>query len=202
MREDFIGIDTKRTTQVIGYLLKMSDGRQNKLKLIKLIWAADRYHIRNYGRTITRTEYFAMPYGPVNSLADNIVSMNTSFLSLAQADYVDDYLAVRDTYDIVLKDSTLGEEYLSDSDKEALDFAFNTFGKIEKYKLAKIISHKYPEWFKHKDVEVNQTSRLMNFEDFFENPDNDEYFSMDEDRLNIIKEEYMESLMIKESLGF
>ena len=43
---------------------------------IKLIFFADRYHIRKYGRPITNDEYLAMDFGPVNSGVKDIAEMS------------------------------------------------------------------------------------------------------------------------------
>lgn len=42
------------------------------MKALQLVYFADRYHLRKFGRPITNDEYFAMPYGPVASGAKDI----------------------------------------------------------------------------------------------------------------------------------
>jgi hypothetical protein len=43
------------------------------MKAYKLLWLADRYHLRQYGRTITGDTYFALPLGLIPSDAKNIL---------------------------------------------------------------------------------------------------------------------------------
>ena len=66
MESRAVSNEVVKITQSLGFLLSLDDNhRMNKLKLVKLIWAADRYHLRKYGRTVTDSEYFALPHGPV-----------------------------------------------------------------------------------------------------------------------------------------
>lgn len=54
----------RKITQALNYLAtKNPDKKINKLKAIKLVWIADRYHLRKYGRPITWDTYEAMPLG-------------------------------------------------------------------------------------------------------------------------------------------
>jgi len=63
--------------QALGYLLSLDDNhKMNRVKLIKLLWAADRFHLRKYGRSVTETDYVAMYHGPVSSLALDIANQS------------------------------------------------------------------------------------------------------------------------------
>lgn len=67
-------MDAQKTINMLGYLAKkQEDEAMNFMKAYKLIWLADRYHLRNYGRTITGDRYFAMQRGLVPSDTKNIV---------------------------------------------------------------------------------------------------------------------------------
>ncbi len=78
--------DTKLVIQVLHYILKKL-GKADKLKLIKLIFLADKYHLLKYGRTITEDDYYAMELGPVASIVKDILSFNDFTLSKAELDY-------------------------------------------------------------------------------------------------------------------
>ena len=52
--------DYKKATQAINYLTKKEGGQIDKLKLIKLIYLADRYHLRRYGRRVVNYADLAM----------------------------------------------------------------------------------------------------------------------------------------------
>ena len=48
--------------------------KADKIHLIKLMYLADKYHLMNYGRTITGDEYFAFPKGPGGSKTMDVLN--------------------------------------------------------------------------------------------------------------------------------
>ena len=54
--------------------------KEYKMKALKLVYIADRYHLRKYGRLITNDTYFAMNYGPVPSGTKDIAEASEVFL--------------------------------------------------------------------------------------------------------------------------
>lgn len=186
-----------RIAQALGFLLNLDDNhKMNRLKLIKLLWAADRIHIRKYGRTITNlNDYYAMPHGPVCSLALDIAQMNDIALNDDDISYLNDYF----TSDI--KDTSMqknpGEDRLSDSDKKALKEAWKKFKDENPFELADNISHKYPEWAKYGTTSGRQP---IDMENFFENPRDDIYFEEDAETLEAAHEIYKENKQVQEEL--
>lgn len=186
-----------RIAQALGFLLNLDDNhKMNRLKLIKLLWAADRIHIRKYGRTITNlNDYYAMPHGPVCSLALDIAQMNDIALNDDDISYLNDYF----TSDI--KDTSMqknpGEDRLSDSDKKALEEAWKKFKNENPFELADNISHKYPEWAKYGTISGRQP---IDMENFFENPRDDMYFEEDAEILEAAHEIYKENKQVQEEL--
>ena len=74
------GSEITKTTQILRYLLSFDDnGKMNRTKLIKLLWAADRYHVRHYGRLVSEGNYVAMRFGPVASLALDVAQVKNDF---------------------------------------------------------------------------------------------------------------------------
>ena len=78
-------------TQALNYLASKSGGTLNKLKALKLIYFADRFHLRKYGRPVTGDEYLAMTYGPVASSVKDIAEMS-GFLDPKVARYAKHFL--------------------------------------------------------------------------------------------------------------
>lgn len=188
----------KKITQSLRYLISQSkDDRVNVLLLMKLIWAADRYHLRNYGRLITNDGYRALPKGPVCSIALDIASQS-DFLSPEQIDYSKQYVA-RDKNDDIIGVLPAEVDYLSDSDLEALEFAWKTFGSMDRFKVVDI-THEYPEWNKFANLfKSGASSEEMDIRDFFENPQKDEYFAISDEQLEANREKLEEDLALKNS---
>lgn len=194
-----------KMSQIIGYIFKVSGMvKLNRVKLIKLIWAADRYHIRKYGRLVSEDTYYAMSHGPVSSLALDIAQLTEWKFNSDEYDFLGKLFNIdrKDTW--IEGGIIIDEDYLSETDKEAIEFAWETFGKYEDFYLADNISHRYPEWKRleeyFSDIAKPGGRVEIKIEDFFDNPVNDEFFNLDEDHLAASKEYYREQEDIKSIL--
>ena len=196
-----MGFDYRKATQSLNYFAQKEGGIINKLKALKLVFLADRYHLRKYGRLITNDEYFAMGLGPVASRTADIAEKN-SFIGDEEKSYSTPFVKTKGRLNIASSKAP-DLEVFSDSDIEALDFAWGELGNLKQFDAADI-THYYPEWFKHKK-ELDITKRvLMDINDFLEDPirqDINKCFELSEDmkksRREQIKEmNYLESLWV------
>lgn len=192
-----------RIVQALAYLLSLDDnGKMERIKLIKLLWAADRYHMRKYGRTISESRYLAMPHGPVCSLALDIAKLTPEF-ALADEDleYISTYFTSDDKHTSMSKSP--GDDRLSKSDKLMLKRAFDTFNDIGTFRLADKISHDYPEWKKYAAMfdGGSRSSKPIDKADFFKNPGRDKYFGEDDDALAAAYEAFVERRALVDALG-
>jgi uncharacterized phage-associated protein len=161
--------DLKKATQSINFLAIKSHGEIDKIKVVKLIYFADRFHLRKYGRPITNDEYWAMGWGPVNSNVLDIADMSR-FLGEMEREYACQYIE-SSGLNIIKSIREVDTKVFSQTDIEALSWAWGTFGHHDGFALADL-SHHYPEWEKFKDIieSKSQTRVRMNYEDFFEDP--------------------------------
>lgn len=157
----------KKATQALNFFAIKSGGEINKMKALKLVFFADRYHIRKYARPITNCEYRAMDFGPVASEVKDIAEF-TDFASKISKEYAQDFIEKIGQYTIRSK-ANLVEKVFSKSDLEALQFAWEKFGRINEFDLAEL-THKYPEWKRHEEALKSQSSVMMDYEDFFKDP--------------------------------
>jgi uncharacterized phage-associated protein len=197
-----IEFNYKKATQALNYFARKNQNESiDKLKVIKLMWLADRYHIRKYGRPITGDIYFAMPLGPVGSTVKDISELCV-FLSEEERDYASRYLqAINNTTVKSVRD--IDRSVFSESDLEALEFVHNNYSNFDQSDLVEL-SHKYPEWAKFKsELESKNTSRqLMSYLDFFGNPTNitEDKFAEDQELLDDNKSIVEESIAITEAM--
>lgn len=194
-----------KVAQALGFLLSLDDNcKMNRVKLIKLLWAADRIHIRRYGRTITNlNDYYAFPHGPVCSLALDIARLNNiehdGAFNTDEIEYLNDFFT-SDNKDTSMQKSP-GNDFLSESDEEALRDAWEKFKDIEPFDLADKISHQYPEWKKcESSLNNNGGRKKINIEDFFENPKNDKYFVENDNQLKAAYILYKENMNDEEQV--
>ena len=170
MRQVQFNFNHRKATQALNYFAKKECGHINKMKALKLVYFADRYHLRKYGRLITNDTYFAMDYGSVPSGVKDIAEQS-DFLDDKEKAYAKNYLDSLDRLNIKSVNA-VDDDVFSESDFEALNYAWNKFGQYDQFELANI-THSYPEWKKHK-VALDVESRIqMYLQDFLEDPDDD-----------------------------
>lgn len=191
--------DHKKATQVINYLAKKEGGQIDKLKLIKLAYFADRYHLRKYGRPITNDTYFAMPLGPVGSSVKDIAEFS-GFLAEEEIGYAQKYVARGARPNTVVSVADVDADIFSKSDLEALDFAYTQFGALAPLTVADA-THKYPEWDKYRTAfEAKETTREpMTYADFFLNPENGkDVFASNDEALKASQELFEDNFKVAE----
>jgi len=177
----------KKKVQTVNYITELLGGVADKIQLMKLIWLADRLHLRIYGRPVTDNTYFAMKHGPVPSETKSLIEKPTP--------YVLEYLNIEkddENREVILRSKKATDKfYLSESDIEILNKIISEFGSLNKWKL-RDISHEFPEWlrFEKQIVETN-SSYPIDMADFFE-PDRKSLsiFNQDSELLEFSKEDY------------
>lgn len=197
-----LDFDYQKATQAINYFArKEASCNGDKLKIIKLIWLTDRYHLRKYGRPVIGDEYIAMPLGPVGSGVKDIIEQS-SFAAKEEISYAKKYIKpVSRT--IVESFKEVDFDVFSKTDIESLEFAYNNFGAFDAIKLARI-THKYPEWKKYEAIlDSGQSTReVMDYLDFFEDSNqlSDDKFKTDKNLLQESKETFIETIKLQTSL--
>ncbi|MGA2670644.1 MAG: Panacea domain-containing protein [Dehalococcoidia bacterium] len=200
MRSYHFNFNYKKATQALDYVAEKSGGTINRLKALKLIYFADKYHLRKYGRLITNDTYFAMDNGPVASGAKDLAE-ESDFSGREAQNYASKYIESSTKYDFVSKKPTDKAE-MSPSDLEALDYAWDKFGGLDEWGIVDL-THKYPDWYKHK-VALKTLDRVqMDLYDFLDDsadfPQVDKCFELtDKDRG--IRREQLEEMLSLESI--
>lgn len=189
----------KKWVQIINYFAKLEQEKTgvaiDKLKILKLVWIADRLHLRKYGSPIVWDTYFAMKFWPVASGIKNICEINEKFLPIANnaKEYINEYLhkfmyKIRSRKDVDFS-------YFSDSNIEIIKEVFTNFWNHRSSRLVDL-THKYPEWtkFEKKLTAWEIIQAPMDYLDFFENtPAQDNIFDIDEEHLELSKDIFKEN---------
>ncbi len=151
-------IETSTIIETIHYMLKRIK-KADKIKIVKLIYLADKYHLIRYGRTITNDDYYAMEHGPVGATVKDVLSFDSFNTSTKAFKYASSLIEKTDKNNFRAKPETRYVfDMLSDTDKEALDFVINKFGKMRQWEL-RDYTHKYPEWYKYEDLFKNKRTK-------------------------------------------
>lgn len=163
-------LSDEKVLHALGYIARKckNDPGLTKLVALKLLYLADRWHLRQYGRTVTRDKYYAMQYGPVPINARKLIE--NKFESVPGAEK---YLTITKPhrYELIESKAEPDLDWLSVSDRQALDAAIKVY---EKYGAGKIVdfTHSFPEW-KNKKAKLdaallkNRRSVKMDMDDFF-----------------------------------
>ncbi len=132
--------DERKAAQAAGYLLNRHSKPMKYMKLMKLMYLADRCMLLKLGSTITGDRLVSMSRGPVLSHVLDLLKAQQYEANASWPKYVS---AVADYQVISGSHSDYGA--LSDFDLQILDSVYAEFGTLDQWELA-IHTHALPEW--------------------------------------------------------
>ena len=130
-----------KATQASAVLLHMRGGRMKYLKLIKLLYLADREALRRWGRPITTDHYVSMKEGPVVS---NIYNMIVSEPLPWEQSVWHQHIRTVSDWDVELIGEIPTDE-LSHAEEAVLKEIFLAHGHKNRWAIVDE-THKFPEW--------------------------------------------------------
>ena len=160
-----------KITQVLCYLIsKIGNGKISMLPLLKIVYLADRYHLRRYGRFVTGDSYIAMRKGPAAKRTKTLIYAAEKGYGTAGA-YIQS-CDPKTRHANLCVEVKCGADELSETDVEALDVAIAKYNEI----VAKGLdlpeyTHAFPEWqLAFAKIEPGKSYSAMNVLDFFRSP--------------------------------
>lgn len=112
------------------------------MKLIKLLYLADRAALLQWGRPITFDSYVSMDQGPVLSRTYDLINHGSP---PGRESYWHKYISGPTQLDVSLAEEC-PDGGLSDADKKLLDQVFDRFGVMGRWDLVKWIHENLREW--------------------------------------------------------
>ncbi|MFA5744982.1 MAG: Panacea domain-containing protein [Candidatus Paceibacterota bacterium] len=182
----------KKVTQALNFFAQKKDGKINKMKAIKLIYLADRLHLRKYGRPIVGDIYWAMKLGPVGSRAKSVAELDS--MPEDAFSYAKKYIKPSDDKKQSFASlKPVDTDLFSKTDLECLESVYKTFSDKDQFELAEL-SHQYPEWAKHARALKSGKKRVpMDYQDFFSDAGRgDPLFAQNKTDLNLARESFSE----------
>ena len=132
--------DEKKATEAAALLLNLRGGRMHYIKLIKLLYLADREALKRWGFAITTDHYASMDHGPVVSNIYNLI------VNEGHNDFWREYIsAPLGEYEVELLQPHASEK-LSLAEEKLLREIFNQYGSWNRWALIDQVMHKLPEW--------------------------------------------------------
>jgi uncharacterized phage-associated protein len=131
----------RKATQAAARLLQLRGGRMSYLKLIKLLYLADREALLRWGRPITTDRFVSMDRGPLLSrLLDLVTDGDDPGTPCIWAEHI----GAPANYEVALK-SEAGVDELSEAEIELLDRIFQEHGGKNRWELVRL-THGLAEW--------------------------------------------------------
>ena len=158
--------DERRTAQAAAYLLYRAGRGLPLIKLVKLLYLAERLSLQLYGESITGDKLVSMPHGPV--LSRTYDHINGALPSIEGG--WETWVADRAGHEVGLRDESMIDSpekdllRLSESDLGVLGDIWDKFGHWDRWDLVKYThSDACPEW-----QDPDGSSQPISYETLFE----------------------------------
>ena len=126
-----------KTTQMAARFLQLAHEPIPYIKLLKLLYLADKQMLIKHGKPITYDRWYALKYGPVLSSTYNLIK------GTVRSEYWSDHIKT-EQYDVVLS-SDPGSDALSTAEDRIIDGVFEKYKDMDKWELVDDL-HQLPEW--------------------------------------------------------
>ncbi len=131
--------DEQKSAEAAAYLLRLADGPLPQIKLLKLLYIADRQALKETGYPITGARMVSMEHGPV-------LSQIYDRMTLGDARETPWSLYIRPPRDFEVS-LRIEPEWLnlSDYDRDLLGLVWARFGAMDRWALVRL-TREFPEW--------------------------------------------------------
>jgi uncharacterized phage-associated protein len=130
-----------KTTQMAAYLLKKQGGRMAYLKMLKLLYLAEREAMAKWGESMSGDMFVSMPHGPVMSETYDLIIGDSQ-------GYWNELIKGEAGYELSLARNIETEdlEELCPAEIKIMDKVFDEFGKMGKWEIRDYTHDHCPEW--------------------------------------------------------
>jgi uncharacterized phage-associated protein len=132
----------EKATQAAARLLKLRGGKMSYLKLLKLLYLADRKALIEHGRPITFDRYVSMDHGPVLSQTYNLIVAEED---PSRRNYWRRFISEPENYEVSLITDDVPNSELSEAQEHVIDEIFAKYGKMGRWELVRL-THTLGEW--------------------------------------------------------
>lgn len=135
----------EKIAQMAAFFIEKEGAEIEILKLMKLLYLADRESIDRYGEPISYDRMISMDHGPVLSSALNLTN---GLLSGPVAEQWDSWISDRADHRVSILQEVTREnlDHLSDADLEVMDAVWVQFGQMTKWEIRDYTHNELGEW--------------------------------------------------------
>ncbi len=134
--------DEAKASEAAAYLLALRGGQMHYMKLIKLLYLADRASLQRWGTSITTDTHVSMDHGPVVSTIYNLIRRRVETPTWSH--YISPPMGDAEKEVALLADVKFSR--LSRAEVQLLEEVFDQYGRWNRYRLRDYVMHKLPEW--------------------------------------------------------
>jgi uncharacterized phage-associated protein len=133
----------RKAGQVAAFFVNAAGGRMGVLKLVKLVYLADREFLGRHSVPITYDRLVSLPHGPVNSQTYNCVNG-----CAAQSDGWEEWISDRQGHEVATRKQVSREalDELSDIELSAIEAVWHKFGHMSGWELRDWTHRHCAEW--------------------------------------------------------
>ena len=135
-------VDDRKAAHLAAFFLRKGGGRLSVLKLVKLMYLAEREHMKRYLHPITLDHFVSMPHGPVPTAVYDILN------GCLDSEEWRRLISERQGNEVVLRSGVKEEDLdeLSDLEVETAERVWREFGKMDPWELRNWTHEHCPEW--------------------------------------------------------
>lgn len=136
----------QRVAQMAAYLLHKRGGRMAYIKLLKLLYLADREAMGKWGESISGYCFVSMAHGPVLSQTYDLIKCGSGSATEIGWDF---WIKDEDNYEMSLRQPVADRDCfdeLSDAELEILDSVFAKFGRMKRFEIVRYTHDHCAEW--------------------------------------------------------
>ncbi len=131
-----------KATQAAALLLGLRGQAMSYLKLLKLMYLADRAALLQLGSPITFDDYVCMDNGPVLSRTYSAITVEPD---PQHPSYWSAYISAPKNYEVELLGKVVPNDQLSPAEEDVLRTVFTQYGRLSRWELVDV-THSLPEW--------------------------------------------------------
>jgi uncharacterized phage-associated protein len=154
-------LNERKVTQMAAYFLQKRGGRMSHLKLMKLLYLADRESLRLHGLSMSGDCLVSMPHGPVLSMTLNLMDGDVE----SRPDGWESLISTKENHELALKSELQPDalDELSKADTDILESTWNQFGNLSRWQIRDYTHQHCPEW-----EDPHGSSKPIRFEKLFQ----------------------------------
>lgn len=139
-----MALDERKTAQMAALFVQNAGGQMSHLKLMKLLYLADRESFRLRGRSISGDRMVAMPHGPV--LSGTLELINGCAPSAKNG--WESYIGARENHQVALVAQVVPEycEKLNPEELEIIAATWDAFGRMGRWEIRDYTHNHCREW--------------------------------------------------------